>query len=128
MLIEQKERSLLARIGFFLCRDDRLAEAERIFTGLADSAPEKDGAVAGLALCRIIMGRSDEAIELLDKRLRAGSPIAPSLTLYKLLALGMAGRLAEARSLREKMSLDGLKNEIQAADSLLDDFARREAK
>ncbi|MDR3077299.1 MAG: hypothetical protein LBV15_00870 [Planctomycetota bacterium] len=128
MLIEQKERSLLARIGFFLCRDDRLAEAERIFTGLADSAPEKDGAVAGLALCRIIMGRSDEAIELLDRRLRAGSPIAPSLTLYKLLALGMAGRLAEARSLREKMSLDGLKNEIQAADSLLDDFARREAK
>lgn len=128
MVMERNERGLLARIGFFLCRDDSLPEAERVFAGLAASAPEKDGAAVGLALCWIIMGRNDEAIEMLDRRLQAGSAIAPSIMLYKMLALGMAGRLGEAGELRERMSREGMESEIRIADSLLDDFARRESR
>jgi Flp pilus assembly protein TadD len=104
MSLEQKERGLLARIAFFLCRNGQVNEAETVFAALAASEPGKDGPVVGLALCEIIKGEYEKAIAYLDERLRRGaSPIAANLCLYKLVALGMSGRLAEARELRNTM-------------------------
>lgn len=123
-LLEQKDRGMLARIGFFLCRDGLVPEAETVFQGLAESAPEKDGAVVGLALCWIIKGECEKAIEAIDKRLERGSPIASSLMLYKLTALGLAGRLGEAKSLREQMMRDGFDKAVESADQLLAELDR----
>ncbi len=111
---EQKERGLLVKLGLFLCRDGQVPEAETIFSGLAASEPERDGPAAGLALCWIIKGQFDNAIALLDSRLSRGhSPIAASLSMYKLAALGMAGRLDEAKKLA---------GSIEKADKLLADL------
>ncbi len=127
MLLEAKERGLLARVGFFLCRDGQVPEAETIFSALAVSDPAKDGPVVGLALCQIIKGRFEQAIEQLDARLkRGGSPIEASLYLYKLTALGMAGRLAEARDLKTQMEAAGLTDAVQTADSLLAELEKRQ--
>lgn len=125
MMVAQSERSLLARIGFFFCRDGRLQEAEEIFNGLAVSAPEKDGPVIGLALCRIIKGETDEAVAMLDARLAKGSDLAGPLSVYKLLAYGMAGRLEEARSLRDDMDREGQTDSVATADQLLEDLSAR---
>lgn len=123
MGLEQTERSLLARVAFFLCRNGQVPDAEAVFAGLAASEPDRDGPVAGLALCDIIKGKCDEATARLDKCLERGdSPLAGSLSLYKLVALGMAGRLPEARAFREKMSADGMGKEIDTADRLLADL------
>ncbi|MDR1519819.1 MAG: hypothetical protein LBU23_06700 [Planctomycetota bacterium] len=124
MLVEQRERCLLARIGFSLCRLGLIRQAEAIFDGLAESEPERDGPAAGLALCHIVKGECEAATALLDRRLAKGSPIAPQLTLYKLLALGMAGRLPEARELRRKMEQEGMGEAAKTADLLLEDMSR----
>jgi thioredoxin-like negative regulator of GroEL len=126
MLVAQKERSLLARIAFSLCRMGFLPQAEEIFNGLSESEPERDGSVVGLALCSIIKGQCEAALAMLDQRLAKGSVIAPQLTLYKLLALGMAGRLPEARELRQKMELDGMLGTLKTADILLEDLSRQQ--
>ena len=125
MALSQAERSLLARIGFFLCRDGEVAEAEAIFTGLAVSAPEKDGPAAGLALCMVIKGENEAAVAMLDERLRAGSGIAPTLSLYKLVALGMAGNLPQALELRRQIERDGMTGAVGTADLLLADLELR---
>lgn len=128
MALTQEDRSLLGRIGFFLCHNGRIPEAEDIFAGLRDSAPEKDGAVAGMALCRVIRGDSEGAIGMLDERLERGSPIAEALSLYKLLALGVAGRISDAKALRESMSGAGMEKAILSADTLLQDMEAKFAK
>lgn len=128
MALPQIERSLLARIAFFLCHDGLIPEAEAVFSSLAESDPEKDGPTVGLALCNIVKGDCETAIALLDKRLAGGgSPIASSLRLYKLLALGMAGRIPEAKSLRELMRADGADKDIESADLLLAELEKRNA-
>lgn len=125
MVLDQKERGLLAKIGFFLCRDGEVPEAEAVFAGLAESDPEKDGPAVGLALCNIIKGKCEEAIALLDERLAKGnSPIEPSLCLYKLVALGMAGRLPEANALRAELAAKGMTATVETADSLLEDMEK----
>lgn len=125
MALAQEDRGLLARIGFFLCRDGVIPEAETIFNGLAVSAPDKDGPVVGQALCRIIKGEGEEAVAMLDERLDRATPIAPALSLYKLLALGMSGKLPEARALRQSMADRGMAEAIKTADLLLDDLSQR---
>lgn len=117
-------RGLLAKVGFLLCREGLLPEAEAVFRGLDATAPGKDGPAAGLALCRIIRGECDEAVSLLDGRLAAGSPLAASLSLYKLVALGMGGRLAETRELRARMAAEGMGASLETADALLAELAR----
>ena len=124
MELAQAERGLLARIGFFLCRRARIPEAKRIFTGLAVSDPSKDGTAVGLALCAIIGGESEKAIELLDKRLKAGSPIAPTLSLYKLTALGVLGKKIEMDKLREEMNAAGMAAEVRIADQIAAEVLR----
>lgn len=123
MELDQKERSLLARVGFFLCRDGQIPEAETIFSGLAVSAPEKDGPVVGLVLCEIIKGNSQKAVEMADKCLARGGKLASALTLYKLVALGMAGELEEARKVRQRMEADGMTKDIKTADLLLEELS-----
>lgn len=104
MDLTQAERSLLARVSFFLCRDGYVDEAEAGFRGLAESAPERAGSAVGLALCHIVKGENDKAVETLDRRLadpEAG--LRAPLTLYKLVALIMAGRQQDADALRAHM-------------------------
>jgi hypothetical protein len=125
MAFAQEDRGLLARIAFFLARDGVVPEAETVFNGLAASAPEKDGPVVGQALCLIIRGEHDKAIAMLDERLKKDSPIASALSLYKLLALGMAGRLESAKEFRQSMAARGMTDAVATADSLLEDFAKR---
>ena len=50
MTTTNADRMALAKIGFFLCREGLVAEAEGVFRGLAESAPERDGPAAGIAL------------------------------------------------------------------------------
>jgi hypothetical protein len=128
MELAQTERGLLARIGFFLCRRARIPEAKRIFTGLAVSDPPKDGPVVGLALCAIIGGESEKAIEMLDERLKAGSPIASTLSLYKLTALGVLGKKADIAKIREEMDAAGMSMEAQMADQITAELMRLSAK
>jgi len=123
-MIAQAERGLLASIGFFLCREGQIAEAEAIFGGLRASAPDKDGPVVGLALCRIIKGECDEAVEMLDERLAASGPLMAPMSLYKLVALGMGGRLSEAKALRERMEAGGMTQALATADALLEELAK----
>jgi Flp pilus assembly protein TadD len=115
----------LAKIGFALARSGVVDEAEQVFAGLAESAPEKDGPVAGLALCHIIKGECERALGMLDERLARGSVIAAELGLYRILALGMAGRLAEARDARDAMERDGQADAVATADALLVDLAKK---
>lgn len=124
MELDSRERSLLARIGFFLCRDGMVPEAEAIFSGLAESAPEKDGPAVGLMLCEIIKGDTDRAVAIADERLEKGGKLT-ALYLYKLVALGMAGRLSEAREVRAKMESEGMGNEVATADSLLEELSSK---
>lgn len=124
-MLAQAERSLLAKLAFFLCRDGEVPEAEKIFSGLALSDPDKDGPVAGLALCGVVKGECEAAVSMLDARLARGSGIAPSLLLYKLLALGMAGQLGKARELRETMAGEGMAEAVKTADLLLEDLSKR---
>ncbi len=125
-LLEREDRELLARIGFFLCRDGVIPEAEAVFGGLATSAPERDGPVAGQALCKIIRGENDAALTMLNDRLgRGGSPIESALSLYKLLALGMAGKLPEAREFRRQMADKGMMAAMAAADAILKEMENR---
>ena len=123
-MIEQSERSLLARIGFFLCREGLIPEAEAVFEGLRTSDPAKDGPFVGLALCRIIKGECDEAVKLIDERLSADCPLFEPMTLYKLVALGMGGRLSEAVTLRGWMEAQGMTGSLAAADALLEELKR----
>jgi Flp pilus assembly protein TadD len=121
-VLAQNERGALAKIGFALARGGRIPEAEKVFGGLAESAPEKDGAVAGLALCAVIKGEGEKAVEMLDRRLARGSVIAAELMLYKLLALGMTGQLAEAEAVRDEMDRNGMTAAVLTADALLADL------
>lgn len=123
-LLEQSDRSMLAKIAFYLCQNGFIPEAEGVFQGLAVSAPEKDGAAIGLALCLIIRDRCDEAVALLDARLGRGSDLTGQLSLYKLLALGMAGRVDDARALRADMQRAGLEAHLATADLLLEDLSK----
>ena len=127
MISVQSERATLARIGFFLCREGLIAEAEGIFAGLAESEPDRDGPAAGLALCAIIRGDSNHAVDLLDRHLAKGESCAipAELSLYKLLALGMGGRLADARALRDDMMRKGMEAAVRTADLLLDDLSSK---
>lgn len=127
MQLDDRERSLLARIGFFLCRDGMVPEAETVFTGLATSAPDRDGPVVGLMLCEIIKGECEKAVALANERLAKGSKLAGPLNLYKLVALGMAGRLAEAQEVRTQMERDGLESDVATADLLLRDLSQKQA-
>lgn len=126
-MLEQKERGLLARIAFALCREGMLPEAETVFSALAVSAPDKDGPAAGLALCGIIKGRTDDGIAILDDRLAKGSAIKAQLLLYKLLALGMGGRPDEAAALRKTMADEGMTSAIATADAMLADMAEQKS-
>ena len=123
-MIESHERGLLARIGFFLCREGLLPEAEAVFEGLHASDPEKNGSLVGLALCRIIKGECDAAVEMLDNRLTAGCPLFEVMSLYKLVALGMGGRLPEAKALRGQMEAQGMAQSLATADVLLEELAK----
>lgn len=111
----------LAKIGFFLCREGLIVEAEGVFRGLAESDPERDGPAAGLALCLIIKGDSDGAVRLLDRRLAKGEACAipDQLNQYKLVALGMGGRMREAENLRDEMKREGLTGMASNADAIL---------
>lgn len=122
MSMAQADRGLLARIGFFLCREGRVPEAEEVFSGLAESAPEKDGPVIGLALCWTLAGESEEAVALLDQRLAAGSPLTAELLTYKVLAHGMAGNIDEAKTVRREMEQQGMAEAVKTADLLLRDL------
>ncbi len=124
-LLDQEDRELLARIGFFLCRDGVIPEAEKVFGGLAASAPERDGAVVGQALCKIIRGENEDALKMLNERLDKGSAIESALSLYKLVALGMAGRMPEAREFRKAMADKGMAPSMAAADSILAELEKR---
>ena len=123
-MIAQNERSLLARIGFYLCHEGLLQEAEAVFEGLRASAPEKNGPLVGLALCRIIKGECDEAVKLLDERLAPDCPLFPAMSLYKLVALGMGGRLSEAETLRGQMAGQGMAESLVTADTLMEELKR----
>jgi Flp pilus assembly protein TadD len=116
----------LAKIGFFLCREGLVAEAEGVFRGLAESAPERDGPAAGIALCLIIKGDSESAVKLLDRHLAKGDKcvISGQLNLYKLLALGMAGRIRDAENLRGEMDRKGFAEIARKADAILDDLKK----
>jgi len=122
-MIAPEERGLLAKLGLFMCREGQLPEAEAVFGGLRATAPAKDGPVAGLALCRIIRGECDEAVGMIDERLASGAALEGPLTLYKLVALGMGGRLSEARALRARMESGGMARSLATADALLDELA-----
>lgn len=126
MTVSNDDRMVLARIGFFLCREGLITEAEGVFRGLADSAPERDGPAVGLALCLVIKGDSDEAARLLDKHLAKGDActIPGQLLLYKLLALGMGGRMREAENLRGEMEKLGFVDLSGTADAILDEVRR----
>ncbi|MDR3211638.1 MAG: hypothetical protein LBU79_06965 [Planctomycetota bacterium] len=126
MALSQVDRSLLARIGFFLARDGEVPEAEKLFQGLAASDPAKDGPVVGLALCSIIKGRFEDAISKLDQRLEIGSVIGSALSLYKLVALGMSGRLSEARQLKIEMQEKNWGEAVGLAETLLVDLEKRQ--
>lgn len=123
MGLAQRDRSLLARIGFYLCREGRVPEAEDLFSGLAESAPEKDGPVIGLALCRTLMGEAGEAVAMLDARLGAGTPLAAEMMVYKVLALGMSGDTEKAKAVRAEMEAKGMGDSVKTADLLLKDLA-----
>lgn len=125
MQLDNRERSMLARVGFFLCRDGMVPEAEIIFAGLAKSAPEKDGPVVGLMLCEIIKGECEKAVAMANERLDKGSRLSGPLNLYKLVALGMAGRLAEANDVRANMEKDGLGQDVATADLLLGELSQK---
>ncbi|MDR1534536.1 MAG: hypothetical protein LBU64_05485 [Planctomycetota bacterium] len=127
-MLEQNERELLARIGFFLCRRGRIPEAELIFNGLAASEPTRDGPLAGLALCRIIKGENEAAVALLEPRLKAGSPIQAILMLYKLTALGTSGELAKAAAVRDEMREAGMTVELIQAEQLIAELSRLNVK
>lgn len=129
MILDAEQRAVLANVGFLLCRRGKISLAQRIFTGLADSAPEKDGPVVGLALCDIVDGQAGHAADMLRGRLEKGdSPIAPALMLYLLTALGMAGRLDEAKQLREDMLGKNMADAVERADFLLAELAKIKAK
>lgn len=123
MAVAQADRGMLGRIGFFLCREGLVPEAEEIFAGLAESDPEKDGPAIGLALCWILAGETEEALAMLDSRLAAGSPLAAELLVYKVLALGMAGNISDARLVREEMERNGMDGAVKTADLLLCDLS-----
>ncbi len=125
MHLDNRERSLLARIGFFLCRDGMVPEAELVFTGLAKTAPDRDGPVVGLMLCEIIKGEFESAVAMANDRLKKGGKLKGPLNLYKLVALGMAGRLPEAREVRAGMETDGLRQDIATADALLEELSQK---
>ena len=123
-MIGQSERCLLARIGFFLCREGLIPEAEAVFEGLRVSDPAKNGPVVGLALCRVIKGECDEAVKLIDERLSAGCLLFETMALYKLVALGMGGRLSDAATLRGWMEAQGMTGSLAIADTLLEELRR----
>lgn len=120
------DRMALAKIGFFLCREGLVAEAGDVFRGLAESAPERDGPAAGMALCLIIKGDSEGAVKLLDRHLAKGDKCAipGQLNLYKLLALGMAGRIRDAENLRGEMERKGFAEIARKADAILDEVKK----
>lgn len=127
MILDAGQRAVLANVGFFLCRSGKVDQAERIFTGLAASDPDKDGAVIGMALCAIVNGDADGAADMLMARLNRGdSPIAEHLMLYRLVALGMAGRMNDAEKCREEMREQAMDRSLMKADLLLAELGKLE--
>lgn len=126
MAVTDADRMALARIAFFLCREGLVDEADKVFGGLAESAPERDGPAAGLALCMIIKGDADGAVKLLDRHLSKGDlcSIPKQLSLYRLLALGMGGRMREAETLRGDMERKGYSDVARIADAILVDLKK----
>lgn len=129
MIVDTEQRALLAAVGFFLFRSGKVEQAERIFTGLAASAPERDGPYVGLALCAIVNGNADAAADMLSNRLQRGdSPIADALMLYKLVALGMGGHMEKANACRDEMRGIGMEKSLEKADTLLLELKRLQAE
>ena len=65
-------------------------------------------------------------MELLDRHLAKGEEcvIPGQLNLYKLLALGMAGRIRDAENLREAMERKGFAEIARKADAILEDLKK----
>lgn len=125
MIPEAEQREILANVAFHLFHSGKISQAERIFTGLAASAPEKDGASIGLALCAIVNGEAGEAAEMLAARIERGnSPIVGPLMLYRLVALGMAGSMDEAGRCRDAMRERGMDEELVKADALMAELTK----
>jgi hypothetical protein len=124
-MISQAQRSLLAKIAFFLCHDGFVPEAEKIFTALSISAPDKEGPIIGLALCRILSGASEEAVQMLDICLaNPDCTLKGPLSLYRLVALSFGGRFPEAAVFRKTMEEKGLNAYLKDADGLLEELTK----
>lgn len=85
----------LAGVAADLMRQNRLAEAERLFRTLADQDPRNADALHALGLIAHRMGRGDQAVELLTRALRA-APGSPAILCNRGLVQASRERFKEA--------------------------------
>ena len=107
MQVEQKERSLLGKIGFMACRQCRYDEARAIFDGLQQSDPSKVGPYLGLAVVLMSEGKPGEAAAYLKDTALPILPDDPDLKAYLGLAYFMDKQPEEARKLLAPLAGDG---------------------
>ena len=97
-LLDSEEIQLLAQVGMLASARADVASALAIHEALMLLRPDRDFAYAGLAVCFLNAGRSDEAVRLLEQavlNVRPGD--LPDIKALLALALQQAGRLSESR-------------------------------
>lgn len=121
MQIEQRERSLLGKIGFMACRQCRFDEARTIFEGLQQTDPSKAGPYLGLAVVLMSEGKAGEAAVYLKDTALAVLPDDPDLKAYLGLAYFMNKQFGEAREVLTPLAGSGaVGSAASLAKSVLD--------
>lgn len=119
MDFEAKYLQLAAQLGFVACRNKMYDEARNIFEGLRDFRPEQECPVIGLASVDMATGKSEQAIELLEKDLLSRDPESVQGRTYKGMALMLSGDTSGARELLSQVTSGGAGEEYNLADHLL---------
>ncbi len=102
IVIEREEIKLLAEVGMLAATQADLTAARAIFAAIEQERPDAAAAYAGLALAYLFRGRSEEAVECLQRGLLAvPSEEQSDLQAFLVLAFEVEGRRADSeRALR----------------------------
>lgn len=103
MHIEVEDLRALSMVGFLAAARGRVDEANAIFKAVEIERPTSAAAFVGMALAHLTVGRTVEALAVLDRGLKVqGQADLPELHAFRGLALQLSGRAAESlKALRQ---------------------------
>lgn len=97
-LIDSTDIRLLAEVGFLAAARGDIRNAQAIFLALERLRPAASFPYVGMAAALMNAGKPDEAVQVLDRGLRAAGPQEQEeLQAFRGLALHLAGRASESQ-------------------------------